>query len=105
MDLDLPNLLINIWSYTDYLHDPIVKQYEKWCAVAAKLKWRYHYLDFDYVISNLKRKKKKFYDFGKISSADRNVIYRIIHKWYLTQILFCNFSINNIVVKKWKTVS
>ena len=80
LDLDLPNLLINIWSYADYLHDPIVKQYEKWCVEAVKINWRSHYLDFDYVISNLKRKKKKFYDFANISSADRNVIYRLIHK-------------------------
>ena len=24
-DLDLPNLLINIWTYADHLHDPSVK--------------------------------------------------------------------------------
>ena len=36
---------------------------------------------FDYVIRNLKKRNKKFYYFGKISSADRDEIYRIIYKW------------------------
>ena len=37
-DLDLFNLLINIWSYADHLHDPSVKRYEKWCVELAKEK-------------------------------------------------------------------
>ena len=65
-DLDLPNLLINIWTYTDHLHDPSVKQYKKWCVELAKEKRQSHYLDFDYVIEMLKEKSKGFYDFCKI---------------------------------------
>ena len=36
VEVDLPNLLINVWSYADYLNDPIVNQYEKWCVELAK---------------------------------------------------------------------
>ena len=65
-DLDLPNLLINIWTYTDHLHEPSVKQYKKWCVELAKEKRQSHYLDFDCVIEMLKEKSKEFYDFCKI---------------------------------------
>ena len=47
----------------------------------AKQKWQPHYLDFHYVIQNLKKQNKKFYNFGKISSAERNDIYRLIYNW------------------------
>ena len=77
-DLDLPNLLINIWTYTDHLHDPSVKKYEKRCVELVKEKWQSHYLDFDYVIEMLKEKIKEFYDFGKIFTANRGIIYKII---------------------------
>ena len=77
-DLDLSNLLINIWTYADHLHDPSVKQYEKWCVELAKEKWQSHYLDFGYVIEMLKEKNKEFYDFGKISAVNRRIIYKLI---------------------------
>ena len=80
-ELDLPNLLINVWSYADYMNDPIVNQYQKWCVELAKERWLPQFLDFEYVIKNLKEKNENFYNFGRISSADRKVIYRIIHKW------------------------
>ena len=34
--LDLPNLLINIWSYADKPNCPMCSQYQKWCIQAAK---------------------------------------------------------------------
>ena len=79
--MNLLFLLINIWEYTDKPNDPILIQYRKWCIEIAKQKWQPHYLDFDYVIQNLKKQNKKFYNFGKISSAERNAIYRLIYKW------------------------
>ena len=36
--LDLPNLLINVWDYGDKPNCPICKQYQKWCISAAKEK-------------------------------------------------------------------
>ena len=64
--LVLPNLLINIWDYADRPDDPICKQYQKWCKTAAKEQWQDTFIDW--------------YDFGKISSDERNKIYIIISK-------------------------
>ena len=76
-------MLINIWTCFDHLHDPSVKQYEKWHVELAKEKWQPHHLDFDKVIQMLKEKNKEFYDFDKISTANRGIIYELITqvKW------------------------
>ena len=79
-ELDLPNLLINVWSYADYMNDCVINQYQKWCVELAKERWQPQYLDFEYVIKNLKEKNKNFYNFGRVCSADREVIFRIINK-------------------------
>ena len=44
--LDIPNLLINIWSYNDESHRncSVCKQYERWCIEVAKKKWFCHLL-------------------------------------------------------------
>ena len=44
--LDIPNLLINIWSYNDESHRncSVCKQYERWCIEVAKKKWFRHLL-------------------------------------------------------------
>ena len=79
-ELDLPNLLINVWSYADYMNDSVINQYQKWCVELAKERWQPQYLDFEYVIKNLKEKNKNFYNFGRVCSADREVIFRITNK-------------------------
>ena len=80
LNLDLPDLLLNIWCYADYLNDQIINQYCKWCVEAAEEQWQPDFLDFQYVIQNLKNKNKNFYNFVRICSADENVIYRLITK-------------------------
>ena len=85
--LDLPNLLINTWEYNEpgcKNQSPVCIQYEKWCIEAAQEKWKAEYLDFKCVIENLRRQNKQFYNFGKICSANKNVIYRLIYKWCMT---------------------
>ena len=59
--LDLPNLSINIWEYNDEKHknSSICKQYEKWCIEAGECKWKDIYMDFDYIIENMKKKNIK----------------------------------------------
>ena len=80
--LDLPNLLINIWDYNDPTHVgcSICKQFEKWCIEVAKDLLMPEFLDFDYVLSNLRQQNRKHFNFGKISLQDRRIIYRLIHK-------------------------
>ena len=70
------------------------------CVGAAKKKWSPFYKDFNYVIYNLKT-NKKLYNFGKISRADKSIIYGLIRK---SLFKFVFFSIN-IFFKKWKIVS
>ena len=82
--LDVSNLLINIWEYNERGRKNqclVCIQYEKWCIEVAQEKWKAIYLDFEYVIKNLQKQNKSFYNFGKISSQDRDAIYNIIHKW------------------------
>ena len=83
--LDLPNLLINIWSYSDPDHADcsICKQYKIWCITAAKEQWCDFFYDFHKVLTNLTTQNKKWHDFDKISSADRTIIYSFLkRKWY-----------------------
>ena len=58
----------------------ICKQYKKWRIEVAKELWMPEFLDFDYVLSNLRQQNKKHFNFDKISSRDRRIIYRLIHK-------------------------
>ena len=76
--LELPDFLINIWSYCERLNDPFSIRYQQWCTEVVKERWRSQYLDFDYVINNLQKRNNKFFNFGQISSADKNMIYRLI---------------------------
>ena len=74
LELDLPYLLINIWSYSEYLTDSVLNQYCQWCVEVAKEQWQPSFKN----INNLRKRNKKFYDFEKIISADKNMIYRLI---------------------------
>ena len=78
--LDLPNLLISIWEYNDETHKncPVCKQYEDWRIKVAKTQWQNGYMDFDFVIENIKKQNRKLYDFGRIISENRSRIYRLI---------------------------
>ena len=80
LNLDLPDLLLNIWCYADYLNDQIINRYCKWYVEAAEEQWQPGFFDFQYAIQDLKNKNKKFYNFGRICFADKNVIYRLITK-------------------------
>ena len=79
-EFNLPNLLLNIWGYADARAKKcnVCKQYEIRFVEAAQEKWKPQYLDFEYVIKNLRHQIKQFYKFCRISSTDRNVIYKLI---------------------------
>ena len=59
--LDLPNLLLNIWDYSDFEHlnCGICKQCKNWCILAAEEKWNNFYYDFDEVVSHIIVQNKK----------------------------------------------
>ena len=81
--LDLPNLLVNVWSYChgQCRQCKICVQYAKWCVEIISERWRdEEYRDFPFVINAVIDGDKNFCDFGRISSADRYIIYDIIKK-------------------------
>ena len=59
LNLDLPDLLLNVWCYANYLNDQIINLYAKWCLEAAEEQWQPDFLNFQYVIQNLEKKKQK----------------------------------------------
>ena len=79
-DLTCMIYLSTYGSYSDYPDNPIFVCYQQWYGKNAFGKWIPQYLDFNYVIDNLKKQNKKFYNFGRISSQDKNIIYRLIWK-------------------------
>ena len=60
LELDLADLLINIWSYVDYLHDFIINQYCQYCIECSYKKWDKDYLDFHFVIKNILNRNATF---------------------------------------------
>ena len=78
-ELDLPDFLLNIWDYSDnVVRDPVVSLYCESCVELARQRWCLSYKHLQFVINNLRKRNKQFYNFGKISSADKNIIYRLI---------------------------
>ena len=53
LELDLADLLINIWSYVDYLHDFVINQYCQYCIECSYEMWDEDYLDFHFAIKNI----------------------------------------------------
>ena len=80
--MDLPNLLLNVWSWgTPHDWCVVCTQYRDWCVELAREQWLPYYIDFDIFIEKLKKKNdKEFEIFGKICSEERNKIYDIIKR-------------------------
>ena len=76
--LDLADILINIWDYADHLKQKeciVCRTYQNWCITAAKEKWSYLYVDFDFAIDNLQKQNKNWIDIDAFSSERKNQIY------------------------------
>ena len=81
-ELELPDLLINICSYAEYIkHDRVLNLYCQCCVECAFEKWSDEYLNFSFVMKNLLRNNKNFADFSKIFSADKNKTCCLIKKY------------------------
>ena len=78
LELDLADLLINIWSYVDYLHDFVINQYCQYCIKCSYEKWDEE--DFHFVIKKVLDRNTNFFDFGEISNREKNIIYTVIRK-------------------------
>ena len=75
LELDLADLLINIWSYVDYLHDFVINQYCQYCIECSYEKLDEDYLDFHFIIKIILDRNTTFFDFGEISNNEKNIIY------------------------------
>ena len=51
----------------------ICRQYKKWCIEIARSKWQPEFKSFPFVIAQTQIQNKKFFNFGKVSSADRDL--------------------------------
>ena len=82
--LDIPDLLINIWDCADHAYHEKkkcpCKKYLEFCEEATAKKWSNSYVNFAWIIRNLKLYNRCFADFGKISTENENIIYIIIAK-------------------------
>ena len=73
-ELGLPDLLLNVWEYSNYLTELILNQHCEWCVELAKEQWQPSFKNFQFVINNLRKRNKQFYNFGRISSADKSIL-------------------------------
>ena len=84
MELDAPDLIINVWSYSDYLkrhkNCQICQVYCDYSLKALKIKWRKEWGSFNYVMSKIRKNDKYFINVGKYSSANRHLIIDFLKK-------------------------
>ena len=59
--------------------------------MVAKEKWTPFLKDFDFVIDNLRKQNKKWFDVGKLSPATRNNIYLAIRKIFIKSSITCKY--------------
>ena len=84
-ELHLPDLLINIWNYSDCKNSNcfVCNQYRDLCVQAAYEKWSPDYKDFNAVINNLRIQNKSWFDVSKLCNDNKNDIYNVICKWFV----------------------
>ena len=77
-ELGAPNLIINVWSYSDHLNKHknchVCKKYLEYSLFALKEKWESDWGDFYYVMLKVKKNDRYFMNVSKYSSADRHLI-------------------------------
>ena len=78
MKLDTPNLLINIWSYSEHFNETncrVCGINRKYCIQIVKRRWKPEWGFFNKVIKNIKNNNEDFIDLSTYSSRNR---YKII---------------------------
>ena len=78
---NLPNLIINIWSYSNCNLKKclICEQYKDFCLIAAKEKWCGFYHHFDEFVKAIES-GKWIHKVQDVSTEDKGIIYRFIMK-------------------------
>ena len=79
MELDTPNLLINIWSYSTNLIEinpncNICKTYRKYCMQIVRERWIPKWGKFNKVMKNITINNENFINLSKYSSDNRHRI-------------------------------
>ena len=64
---DIPNLMINIWSYSDHHGTGCTTctEYKKMCIDTLKKKWEPYYIDINIVIQRLSKRDTRWCDLSK----------------------------------------
>ena len=76
VDLDVPNLLVNVFGYDNIV---TLKLHKKWCLEILEEKWNVEeWLHLELVLKNLKN--PDFFELGKVRSADLDGIYTVLRK-------------------------
>ena len=83
---DFPNLLIDVWSYSEGCNTKnclICPQYLESSIQAAKEKWSPDFKDCNYIIDNLKKRNKNWFDVSKLPPETKDKLCDVICKWHL----------------------
>ena len=81
--LDIPNLMLNIWCYSDEhgLGCSLCTTYKKYCINALKKKWdTKKSKNVADIIQKLKKRDQKWFNLSRVSSADRYILLELIKK-------------------------
>ena len=82
--LDTPNLIINVWTYSDNLKRnklcEICKKYLEFNLHILEERWREEWGDYDFVMSKIRNNDKSFIDCSTYSSANRYLIVKLLKK-------------------------
>ena len=80
-EMDIPNLMVNIWHYSDMHQEKycvICSTYRNCCVTALKKTWKDRYINFDFVVEKLCQRDKKWEDVSKITVENMSKFYRLI---------------------------
>ena len=85
--MDLPNLLLNVWSWgTPHDGCVVCTQYRDWCVELARERWLPYYIDFDIFIEKLKKKTIKNLKFSEKFALRSEIKFMILLKEITTTI-------------------
>ena len=83
-ELDAPDLIINVWSYSDHLKTfsncRTCKTYCNYCIEILRKRWEPEWGNFNKIISKLLKNDRNFINISKYSSENRHLIIDFLKK-------------------------